>query len=431
MSGLRERLRRLKRSVQQDTQPAAMEAETAGGIGSPEDREAAEWARLAAEIVHMEGGSFIRRIRKFPLALRHGHVQLAELQLIDQRLAELGSPYRELASPKHLLFLDTETTGLGVGTGNVPFMVGYGYLQDDEFVVEQLFIRNPAEEYGALSYLHRLLGQYSHIITYNGRSFDWPVLLNRFVLQRLEAPQDHAQIDLLYPARSLWRYSLPSCRLGVIEERKLGYRRGPDLPGAEAPVRYLQYLSTLRVEDVEEIFLHNERDILTLAGLTVLFQQLISGSSEAASRILEEDGIKVASWLDKLGHRARAREALSEALHYETITRPQLLEAAALWKRWREYDRAAVLWKIYCRKSAGTLHAIEPMIELAIFYEHRARDVEQALAWADRARELLLRRLSLRRRSASDREMLRQLDHRIARLHRKIDKPAQELLQFR
>lgn len=434
MSGLRDRLRRLTKTGQSDaTQPAETEVRSGSVIagGSEAEREAAEWARLAAEIVYTPEGSFIRRIRKFPLTERHGQFQLAELHQIDQHLAELGSPYRELPSPQHLLFFDTETTGLGVGTGNVPFMIGYGYLQDDSFVVEQLFIRNPAEEYGALSYLRGLLDRYSHIITYNGRSFDWPVLMNRFVLERLPAPQDLAQIDLLYPARSIWRDSLPSCRLGVVEEMKLGYHRGPDLPGSEAPVRYVQYLSSRRVEDVEEIFLHNERDICSLAGLTVLFQQLISGTSRAANRVVAEDGIKVAIWLDKHGHRTRARETLIAALHQETITRSQLLEAAALWKRWREYDRAAVLWKIYCRKSAGTLHAVEPMIELAIYYEHRVRDVESALMWADRARELLLRRLSLSRRSASDREVLRQIDHRIARLRRKIDKPAQEMLQFR
>src|SRR5690606_34269891 len=117
-----------------------------------------------------------------------------------------------------LLFFDTETTGLGLGAGNVPFMLGFGYFERQTFVVEQCLIRHPGEEPAMLEYFAGRLARCTHIVSYNGRSFDWPVLKNRYVLNRLDFPESHLRhIDFLYPSRSLWKRVLPSCSLSVVE----------------------------------------------------------------------------------------------------------------------------------------------------------------------------------------------------------------------
>lgn len=427
MSSLRDRLRRLTKTNDEqraDPPSAPINADEAG-------IEENEWRQLDARICRSEGGAFILRTRRYPREHQLGRYQLSELASIDHTMAALASAPIPLVDASQLLFFDTETTGLGVGAGNVPFMIGCGYLDGQQFVVEQLFIRNPAEESAALVYLAALLDRFTHMVTYNGRSFDWPVLKNRFVLHRIQTPREPAHLDFLYAARSLWSRQLPSCRLVTVEEQKLGIIRGHDVPGAEAPERYRQYLSSQRAQDMEDVFIHNERDIVTLAVLAVHVQRLLSGNMRAAPGTLAEDEVRVAIWLDKLNLRARARSVLDEALRRANqLGRAQLLEAAALCKKWHDYDQAAHLWRTYCQQSSGSLQALEPLIELAMYYEHRKRDIETALYWSIQARTLLERRLSLGRRPSSDRALMHQIDHRLERLRRKIDKPAQQIIHF-
>src|SRR5690606_8233663 len=118
------------------------------------ERVTAAWASIEAELCTSAGGTFIKRTRRYPLQAAHGQCTLGELWRLGGQLALLSAPQQELVDPSQLLFLDTETTGLGVGAGNVPFMIGYGYVEEGQFTVEQLFIRDPAEEYYALNHLH-------------------------------------------------------------------------------------------------------------------------------------------------------------------------------------------------------------------------------------------------------------------------------------
>ncbi len=173
MSGLRERLGRLRG-------PAA-----AGATPPPPPEAGGEWAQLGAHIATSPAGSFVMRRREYGADSVHGKYRLRELADVAAQL----SCFHEqdaVVRLEELLFFDTETTGLGVGAGNVPFMVGIGYYTGELFTVEQLMIRNPAEEHAMLVYLQELLGRYTHIVSYNGRTFDWPILKNRFVLNRLQ-----------------------------------------------------------------------------------------------------------------------------------------------------------------------------------------------------------------------------------------------------
>ncbi len=182
--------------------------------------------------------------------------------------------------PDKVLFLDLETTGLGVGTGNVPFMVGLAYSKDGTFYVEQMLIRHPAEERAMIAYLTEKLPSYTHLVTYNGRTFDWPVLHNRFILNGFRHfTWEPIHIDLLHPSRSVWRNTLTSCKLSHVEEERLGITRTDDVPGSLAPAIYFQYLADGHPEPLLGVFQHNETDMLSLACLAIRFGHLLNGRS--------------------------------------------------------------------------------------------------------------------------------------------------------
>lgn len=278
--------------------------------------------------------------------------------------------------------------------------------------------------------MRRRLQSFSHLATYNGRSFDWPVLKNRFVLHRLEEPTELAQIDFLYPSRSLWRKILPTCTLSVVE-KKLGIMRGNDLPGAEAPAAYIQFLDSSSVADIEPVFLHNERDIVALAALAIAISERLRGDACNQESVPEEI-IQQALWLERLGRRKTAKLVLDRLMASGAwLSVRQMLDAAALYKRWRQYEAAAKLWRrCVDRRNDSAMQSLEPLIELAIYYEHRLRDPEGALFWTEQARSVIERRLALRRGHSSERMLLTQIDHRRQRLQRKLGIPRQQAFMF-
>ncbi|KRF10819.1 ribonuclease H-like domain-containing protein [Paenibacillus sp. Soil787] len=295
MSGLRERLGRLRG-------PAAAQAITPTLPAAD-----GEWAQLGAHIESSPAGSFVMRRRVYGADSVHGKYRLRELADVAQQLSCF---HDRDAVVRHegLLFFDTETTGLGIGAGNVPFMVGIGFYTGELFTVEQLLIRNPAEEHAMLVYLQELLARFTHIISYNGRTFDWPILKNRYVLNRLQLDDAKLlQLDLLYPSRSLWRNTLPSCRLSKVEESRLGFERVDDVPGSMAPALYFQYLAEKNPSVLEGVFVHNEHDIVTLAALAIHFGKLLSGGNEAAGRMA---GLKRFELLETKGLPSNGRHEL-------------------------------------------------------------------------------------------------------------------------
>ncbi|MZQ87336.1 hypothetical protein GQF01_34985 [Paenibacillus sp. 5J-6] len=431
MSGLRERLGRLRGTgAAQTVTPSVPAADD-------------EWAQLGAHIETSPGGSFVMRRRVYGTDSVHGKYRLRELADCAQQLVcfhDHGAAVRHDA----LLFFDTETTGLGVGAGNVPFMVGIGYYSGELFTVEQLLIRNPAEEQAMLVYLQELLDRFTHIVSYNGRTFDWPILKNRYVLNRLKLDDSKLlQLDLLYPSRSLWRNTLPSCRLSKVEESRLGFERVDDVPGSMAPVLYFQYLAEKNPSVLQGVFVHNEHDIVTLAALSIHFSKLLSGEIEpiTSSETTELEGeslmeleelYRTGLWLDKMDRSARA-ETFLEDLFSRLMKDPKpanssehesaILQLAAFYKKKGDYSRAVVLWQRWIDiKNASLALQLEPYLELAMYYEHREKNLSQAIFYAEEAWAKLWRRRSLHRGDRKQDEIEQALEKRISRLKNKVRK---------
>jgi uncharacterized protein YprB with RNaseH-like and TPR domain len=444
MSGLRERLGRLRG-------PAA-----AGVTPPPLPEAGGEWAQLGAHIATSPAGSFVMRRRQYGADSVHGIYRLRELADVAAQLSSFhdGDAVVRL---EELLFFDTETTGLGVGAGNVPFMVGIGYYTGELFTVEQLMIRNPAEEHAMLVYLQELLGRYTHIVSYNGRTFDWPILKNRFVLNRLKLDDSKLlQLDLLYASRSLWRNTLPSCRLSKVEESRLGFERIDDVPGSMAPALYFQYLAEKDPAVLQGVFIHNEHDIVTLAALTIHFGKLLrpdvndldlisipdldrisNPNPDLISNLEPEELFRTGLWLDKMVRPAKAEQyfnvlfeklmnnaASIQSAEQETV----LLQLATYYKKIGQYNRAIDLWKqAILLKSASISLQLEPYLELAMYYEHREKDLGQAVFYAEEAWARLWRRRALHRGDRKINEIEEAWEKRIARLKQKMRKKEMSL----
>ena len=174
---------------------------------------------------------------------------------------------------RRMVFWDTETTGLG-GPGAYVFLVGLGYLEDDAFVVRQHFIRSPDEEAAMLRAVADSLPQWPTMTTFNGVSFDLPLLRSRMKAHDIAMElQGILHCDLIYGARRLWQRRLRNCRLQTLEEHILEFKRQGDVPSAQVPGMYFDYLETGDLASLEGVFHHNVLDIISLAGLMIAMHE--------------------------------------------------------------------------------------------------------------------------------------------------------------
>ncbi len=420
MSALKDRLNRLKKTSSPQPEPSPSQPEPQAPAGADDG-----WGKLGARLEETDWGRFVKRVCTYPLDYRHGRYTIGQLAEQAGALAWLQRDRDGGAGegPRcgDILFFDTETTGLGVGAGNVPFMIGIGYYRPDAFVIEQLFIRNPGEELAMLVYLREKLHAFTHVASYNGKSFDWPILKNRYVLNRLEFSLERTlHLDFLYPSRSLWRSTLSSCRLGNVEERRLGIVRADDVPGSLAPALYFQYLSTGDPETVAGVFRHNETDILSLAGLAVHFSCVLRGDFSPEDMSCEEL-YRLGLWLDQMGRDELARRAVDSLLERPFAQlREVVLPVAALLKKKGRYEQAARLWeRAVHHGSQASAAGLEPLIELAMYYEHRRKDIGKALFYAEEALKQAWKRVSMSRGDSKQRIAYEQIKKRMERLRRK------------
>jgi uncharacterized protein YprB with RNaseH-like and TPR domain len=443
MSGLRERLGRLRadstttastpESLANTRTPSGSDASptpTADAGTSHEQWLAHEFRKLGVELHGPEGAQFLLRRSVYPLPYRHGRHELAHLMTCAEQLRPIAVRQNGQSEPIDvfkLLFLDTETTGLGVGTGNVPFMIGFGYYTEHAFVVEQALIRHPGEEKAMLTYLLGHMKDKTHLVTYNGRTFDWPVLINRFILNgwRRSGPEP-GHLDFLHPSRALWRNTLTSCRLGIIEEARLGIHREHDVPGSLAPTLYFQYLNDPNPLYLQGVYIHNEKDVLTLASLAVHFGLLLGGMMPADEKEQPqgEELYRTACWLEQHGNLADAERLFTQLNELEDTADSSgwSLALAARYKRMGQYERALPLWIRAAEKAEkAMLPRLEAHVELAMYYEHRSKQLLMALNYSEKALELVNRRMRMSRDAAKRKEEKDALLHRVTRLRKKVN----------
>jgi uncharacterized protein YprB with RNaseH-like and TPR domain len=230
--------------------------------GRPTDDELAR--RLGGTVI---APALLAVERSFPLPYAHGATRIAGAATLAEgvRLS-----FADGAAPcaGALLFLDTETSGLAGGTGTAAFVLGLATIRDDVLAVRQLLMTGFAGERAMLEHLVAALRARECLVTFNGKSFDLPLLRARVRLACLDWPEEtRHHLDLLHVTRRRLREGWPDCRLRTAEEQALGYARTDDLPGAEVPAAWQRWLQRGDADALPRILLHNREDLLSLAGL--------------------------------------------------------------------------------------------------------------------------------------------------------------------
>jgi uncharacterized protein YprB with RNaseH-like and TPR domain len=308
-----------------------------------------------------------------------------------------------IADPMQWLFLDTETTGITGGTGTYPFLVGLAWWDAAGLQVEQFFMRDFSEEHAVLLHLAERMAARRVLVTFNGKSFDWPLLETRYAMTRAIKPcVPLAHLDFLHPARALWKLRLGSVRLvdlerHVLDAARLGWHRNDDVESALIPQFYFDYLRGGPLEPLIGVFRHNQMDLRGLAALAARIMSILDASHQSGdSRGDPLDLVALSRMVHKHGNTVRALQLYEQALGNDLpveISRAARRELAMLAKRGGDFARANMLWEELAEDPLDAFHAFK---QLAIFYEHRARDCKRAADICQRALKLLRQRKTSR-----------------------------------
>lgn len=369
---------------------------------------------LGGDLIHASAGSFVKVTTLFGLDYRHGFLTMADcldrfpisLTAVDHRAADLA------LTPANLLFLDTETTGLG-GAGTVAFLVGFGQVTAEGFVVTQLVIPDYPDEAAMLEDLLAVCTPETILVTYNGAAFDLPLLTDRFIMQRVGRSIPMAdQLDLLHTARRLFKRRIRDCSLGNVEKQVLGFERREDLPGYLVPSVYFTWLSDESIELMPGVLEHNRLDIVSL----LFFLAVVSRAFDSVG-----DSLDQVDDLYSLSRVYNRRRRLDHVLHVHRRLQPDqqpslaaeiiLFQAGAL-KRAGQVERAVPLWQRLLETDDRIGYWAS--LELSKYFEHTARDFAQSLACAERASRICPYGLSQQGLIA----------RRIARLAAKLNPPS-------
>jgi len=300
----------------------------------------------------------------------------------------------DAADPQQWLFLDTETTGLAGGTGTYAFLVGIGWWDAGGLEVEQFFMRDHSEEHSLLVALAERMSERRVLVTFNGKSFDWPLLETRYRMTRsIRPPKPRVHLDFLHPARTLWRLRLGSVRLPELERHVLRWNRGVDVASELIPTIYFDFLRGGPPEPLVPIFHHNQMDLRGLAGLAERVLSVLADPAATGGDALELFGIS--RICERRGQASRARTLYQQSIAGQLppdTARVARMALASLAKRDGDFSLACELWSEMLGVSREGFEAYE---QLAIYCERRAREpyratvlVRQALSQLRRANRL-------------------------------------------
>lgn len=316
----------------------------------------------------------------------HGSADVGALASLPHDLLSAIGPMPS-GPPETWAFLDTETTGLSGSISTCAFLVGVGRITKEGFRVRQFFMRAYSEEASLLDAVSRHLKGFQVLITYNGATFDQPLLESRYRLHRAASPFARLpHLDLLHGARRLWKLRFESCRLVDLENQILGFERTGDIPGAMIPYVYFEYLRTKWIERLVPVFHHNALDILTLACLTGIVPHAFS---DATSRTNAAELAAIARWLTEAGDIDRAlplyRRAVESGLRDDLLFRT-LWDMARLERKQGNHEALqTILTDLGTSKNPFRVKALS---ELAKHAEHSEKNYAKALEFTQSALSL-------------------------------------------
>ncbi|MFD2616705.1 ribonuclease H-like domain-containing protein [Terrilactibacillus laevilacticus] len=355
--------------------------------------------RLAAQNLHADIKTFDNQM----VLIRSKQIDLDEKigPYTGRQLFDIISKWQELTlthplsaqglKAEELLFFDTETTGLDTGAGNMIFLIGFARVSEDGIILKQYFLPGPGHE--TAFYYHFLTDckELKHLVTYNGKAFDWPRVKSRyqFVQDRVPKLPAFGHFDLLHASRRLWKNRLEQTRLQTVEKEILGIDRGGDIPGHMAPFLYFQFLKQPKASLVEGVIEHNFQDILTLISLYIHLSIKCFGEEN----VDDDEQFEIARWFQylKCNEEAIARfEKLINSSSSSEIKVKANLNLGELYKKQKNYSLAL---KHYLNIiETGQVEDESTYIEVAKLFEHQYKDIDQALKYTQCAMRFIKNR---------------------------------------
>lgn len=356
-------------------------------------------------------GEFVIKETIFPMDYQHGIVRLSNQVAIEtiNRTAKITHP----TEVGKMLFIDTETTGLSGGTGTFAFLVGVGQFTANGFTLRQMIIRGPEEEPAMLLHLLNALKKDSSFVTFNGKSFDVPLLQNRMIINRFQANlKEFPHVDVLHLSRKLWRRKLDSCALHDLEVSILGFKRtAEDVPGWMIPDLYFEYLRTKDPARLSEVVYHNAQDILSLAAIFIHIAKILE-QNEQNDDIDVDDLIAISRVYRDVGWQDISTRILQSCIEGE-CTPEQITEICAILGLYYKKNGGLTKAVEYWSKAANN-GDLQSAIELAMYYEHTQKDTGKALEWCN----IILKNIDIHKTSG-DTKIHKDLIKRINRLNMK------------
>lgn len=355
-------------------------------------------------------GEFFFKENDYIVGYEHGRIKFS-----DSFFEEINIKFpddNKLIRFNQCVFIDTETTGLSQSGGTFAFMVGLGYFTEKTFMVRQYFLIDPSQEDAMLLDLLNLLDQFDTLVSYNGVSFDIPIIRSRYKYHRIPNyinQKDH--IDLLKYARILFRYQLDNRSLKNIEKHILHFERDEDeVPGYLAPIIYQNYLRTKEIDEINGVFYHNAMDVVSLAAFMKVINE-ISANNYHYSNQYETLNYSLAKQFERNKSHVDSIKTYERALEQnnlpESIKLNCLLSLAKLYKNADLQNMAINYWK-----QAIEIGSFEAHIELAKIYEHKLKKYDIALDYCKKALFILENDIE----SVKGKYLYEELQHRIKRI---------------
>ena len=288
-------------------------------------------------------------------------------------------------TPTQICFFDTETSSLNLGSGAFVFLTGFSHFQEDGSVnVDQFFLPHPSEERAFIYAVQEFMDNFSILSSYNGKSFDVPMLRSRFIFNDMEdIGLEKTHLDLLFLARSLWKRRLESCRLVEIEASILQFKRtGDDVPGWLVPILYQDFLREGDAAPLQSVFYHNVQDVVSLAALFNVVHSMLDRETAFPTEH-PDDYASLAYLYEKLSDFKSAEDYYSTYFiaAADTVDPEVMYDYAWMQRRKENWTEAVKYWQLAAEKEH-----LPSMVELAKYYEHHEKDVPQALQWVEKVK---------------------------------------------
>lgn len=351
-------------------------------------------AYIGADVVEKQNGGYLFRTVKYKVGAIYGDYTIENIE-------------DTFAINEKLLFIDTETTGLGAAA--CPFLIGVAYFDNDSLILEQYFMRDIDDE---LCVLEDIVSKYSGmtVVSYNGRSFDVPLIKARCVINEVKTKGfAQEQTDLLHLSRRIWKKRLENCKLATIEEKILSVHRDDDIPGSLIPEMYKKYLETGYPNDMQKVIEHNESDVVTMSVLLAKIMRIEKNPIAELSNMA--DLMHLGEFYYGKKYFDQALECFEEVLRNskDTVVLYNCMKYISfIHKKNKNYTDAVKLWENMDRLSIG---ASLPLTEFAKYYEHLKRDNTKALEYALKAKRNAL--------IYGSKDLIEEIDVRIKRLNKK------------